>query len=92
MARFQAPRPPSVETLLSAVRPRLSGDREQPALVAAAQELIADERGRIAGGASARGLEALADELVATLERLAARSSSRAGNWWKSAAASACQT
>jgi L-seryl-tRNA(Ser) seleniumtransferase len=63
-----APRPPSVERLLAAVRPRL-GDRDHAAAVAAARDLIDDERTRLATGAAPRDLDALAVALVATLER-----------------------
>jgi L-seryl-tRNA(Ser) seleniumtransferase len=70
MARSQAPRPPSVERLLAASRPRLGPGRDHPALLVAARAVIASERGRIAAGAAARALAALADDLVAGLERL----------------------
>ncbi len=41
------PRPPGVERLLAAVRPR-AGEREHEALVAVARETIDDERARLA--------------------------------------------
>jgi L-seryl-tRNA(Ser) seleniumtransferase len=71
MPGSEAPRPPGVERLLSAVRPRLAGERDHHALLAAAHELVDAERGRIAGGGAGRDLPALADDLVARLEHLA---------------------
>lgn len=62
------PRPPSVERLLAAARPRL-GDRTHEAVLGAARALIDDERTSLAAGAVARNLEDLAATLVATLER-----------------------
>ena len=38
MARSEASRPPAVERLLAAVRPRLAGERDHDALVVAAQD------------------------------------------------------
>jgi L-seryl-tRNA(Ser) seleniumtransferase len=61
------PRPPSVERLLAAVRPRV-GEREQGALVVAAREIVADERARLAAGEQPRSLGALADAIVARLD------------------------
>jgi L-seryl-tRNA(Ser) seleniumtransferase len=61
------PRPPSVERLLAAVRPR-AGEREQGALVVAAREIVADERARLAAGEQPRLIGALADEIVARLD------------------------
>ena len=66
-------RPPSVERLLAVVRPRLAAPaqaREGPAHrsnVAAAREILADERARLARGEPARDLDALADELTGRL-------------------------
>ena len=71
MARSEAPRPPGVDRLLTAIRARLPGERDHAALVAAARELIEAERTEIAGGAPARDLAALADLLLADLARLA---------------------
>ncbi len=62
-----AVRPPSVERLLAAARPRL-GERDHAAVLAAARELIGEERGRLAEGGTARATSALASELVARLE------------------------
>ncbi len=61
------PRPPSVERLLAAVRPRAE-EREQGALVVAAREIVADERARLAGGEQPRSIGALADGIVARLD------------------------
>ena len=71
MARSEAPRPPGVDRLLTAIRARLPGERDHAALIAAARELIEAERTEIAGGAPARDLAALADLLLADLARLA---------------------
>jgi L-seryl-tRNA(Ser) seleniumtransferase len=65
--REPQPRPPSVERLLTAARPRLAGERDHAALVRAAREVQAEERERLLGGTSGRPL----DELVGVvLERL----------------------
>ncbi|HEX7472478.1 MAG TPA: L-seryl-tRNA(Sec) selenium transferase [Candidatus Limnocylindrales bacterium] len=67
-------RPPSVERLLAIVRPRLTAQAQAskgPAHrsnVAAAREILADERARIARGQPARDLEALAIELTGRLQ------------------------
>jgi L-seryl-tRNA(Ser) seleniumtransferase len=62
------PRPPSVERLIAAARPRL-GEREHAAVVAAARRVIADERDRLRGnGRPARDADDLAAELVARLD------------------------
>ena len=63
------PRPPSVERLLAAVRPRL-GEREHEALLAAARDTAADERARLEAGQPARSIEALATAVVARLDAL----------------------
>jgi L-seryl-tRNA(Ser) seleniumtransferase len=60
------PRPPSVERLLAAVRPR-AGEREHEALLAAARETIDRERDRLAAGGAAQSLGQLADAVVARL-------------------------
>ena len=61
-----APRPPSVERLLAAVRVGV-GEREHLALVAAARDEIATERARLAAGRASRPLPALAEALIARL-------------------------
>ncbi|MFH0750825.1 MAG: L-seryl-tRNA(Sec) selenium transferase [Chloroflexota bacterium] len=61
------PRPPSVERLLAAVRPR-AGEREHGALVAAAREEVADERVRLAAGEQPRPIDALGNGVVARLD------------------------
>jgi L-seryl-tRNA(Ser) seleniumtransferase len=71
MTRTSRPRPPSVERLLAAVRPR-AGEREHDALVAAARGALAEERERLAAGGSARSLEVLAESVVARIDGLVA--------------------
>ncbi len=61
-------RPPSVERLLSAVRPRLVGPREPAALLAVARAVIADERARLGSGAHGRHIDELALEVRARLD------------------------
>jgi len=61
------PRPPGVERLLAAVRPR-AGEREHEALVAAAREVVANERARLAAGEQPRSMDALADEVISRLD------------------------
>ena len=66
-----APRPPSVERLLAAVRPRRPVGQDHEALVAAARQVLADERDRllVAGpSAEATALADLAKALVARLD------------------------
>jgi L-seryl-tRNA(Ser) seleniumtransferase len=69
-----APRPPSVERLLAVVRPRLAAPAQAskgPAHrsnVAAAREILADERARLERGEPGRDLETLAAELTGRLE------------------------
>jgi len=70
MARSEAPRPPSVERLLSAARPRMGVERDHAALLAAARAEIDGERARIADGKPARDLAALAGALLDRLSRL----------------------
>jgi L-seryl-tRNA(Ser) seleniumtransferase len=64
-------RPPAVERLLAAVRPR-AGNRAHGALVTAARETVADERTRLDAGERARSLDALAAAVVARLDGLSA--------------------
>ena len=61
------PRPPSVERLLAAVRPRV-GERDHEALLAAARDTAADERARLGAGRPARSLDALASAVVDRLD------------------------
>jgi len=68
MSDASRPRPPSVERLLAAVRPKLDRRRSHQVLVAAARATIEDERGRLAGGGEARNLEALAASAVVRIE------------------------
>ena len=69
MPPSQSARPPSVERLLAAARPA-TGDRDRSALVAAARELVADERARLAGGSPPRPLAELAGVLAGRLTDL----------------------
>jgi len=62
-----APRPPSVERLLAAARPRLGDGRDPAAVTAAAREEIDRERARLTAGEDARDVALLADLLVARL-------------------------
>jgi L-seryl-tRNA(Ser) seleniumtransferase len=70
---LDALRPPSVERLLAIVRPRLpppaqaSKGPAHRSNVAAAREIVADERARLARGEPARDLETLAEELTGRL-------------------------
>jgi L-seryl-tRNA(Ser) seleniumtransferase len=61
-----APRPPSVERLLAAVRSDV-GQREHLALVAAARDEIAAERAHLAAGQRPRPVAAIAEALIARL-------------------------
>ena len=65
------PRPPSVERLLAAVRPRLPDGIEPEAVAAVAREVVEDERTRLAAGESAASIEALAGEVRARLDAFA---------------------
>jgi L-seryl-tRNA(Ser) seleniumtransferase len=67
MDRSLSPRPPGVERLIAATRHRLGG-RDHAAVVAAARDVVADERRRMADGGARRPIEELADLLVARLE------------------------
>src|SRR6476469_1563366 len=70
-----APRPPSVERLLAAVRPRRPVGQDHDALVGAARQVLADERDRLlAAGPSAVAtrLGDLVEALVARLDAWAA--------------------
>jgi L-seryl-tRNA(Ser) seleniumtransferase len=73
MSRTAPPaRPPSVERLLAAALPILDApDRDHSALVAAARELVAEERDRLKAGAEPRELTALATELAGRLSAIA---------------------
>jgi L-seryl-tRNA(Ser) seleniumtransferase len=71
MSETSRPRPPSVERLLAALRPRAEG-RDHDALVVAARDTVAEERARLAAGKSPRALDALADAVVARLDAHAA--------------------
>ena len=60
-------RPPSVEAILTAVRTKRPGGQDHDALVAAAREVIAEERERLATGAAPIEVSGLADVLTARL-------------------------
>ena len=62
------PRPPSVERVLTAVRPT-AGDRDAVAVRAIVRVVVDEERGRLAAGLAPRSIDGLA---VAVRERLAA--------------------
>jgi L-seryl-tRNA(Ser) seleniumtransferase len=72
MVADRAARPPSVETLLAAVRPRRPGGGDHDALVAAARDALAEERARLAPGTGAAGnartIQELADLVVERLD------------------------
>ena len=57
-------RPPSVERLLAAVRPRRPADQDHDAILAAAREIVAAEREGLAAGDPATSLALLADRLI----------------------------
>ncbi|HEX5590334.1 MAG TPA: L-seryl-tRNA(Sec) selenium transferase [Candidatus Limnocylindrales bacterium] len=60
-------RPPSVERVLAAARPRTS-DRDPDAVLAAAREVVDGERARLAAGEPARDVDALGAAVVAVLQ------------------------
>jgi L-seryl-tRNA(Ser) seleniumtransferase len=61
-------RPPSVERLLAAVRPRRPAEQDHDAILAAAREIVAGERERLAAGDPPTSLALLADRLIARLD------------------------
>jgi L-seryl-tRNA(Ser) seleniumtransferase len=73
-------RPPSVERLLAAVRPRRPSGQEHEPLVAAAREILAEERGRLSAGEPPASFAALGDRLVARLDGWSALPAIRAIN------------
>jgi L-seryl-tRNA(Ser) seleniumtransferase len=68
-----AARPPSVERVIEAARPRL-GPRDHAAVVAEARSVIGAERARLLDGERPSGVERLADELVSRLVAFEGRS------------------
>lgn len=60
-------RPPSVERVIAAARPRL-GDREGDAVLAVARDVVAAERERLGAGGAARDLGTLGAAVVEALE------------------------
>jgi len=61
-------RPPSVERLMAAVRPRRPAEQDHDAILAAAREIVAGERERLAAGDPPTSLALLGDHLVARLD------------------------
>jgi L-seryl-tRNA(Ser) seleniumtransferase len=68
MATVPSTHPPSVESVLAAVRPRLGAAREHGAVVAAARAIVDEERSRLEGGAPARPVDELATAAIARLD------------------------
>jgi L-seryl-tRNA(Ser) seleniumtransferase len=68
MTTMAGARPPSVEVLLGAVRPRRPAGQDHDALVATAREILAEERERLSAGEPPTPLGALGDRLVARLD------------------------
>lgn len=62
------PRPPSVERVLAATRPRAVVDHDRAALTRAAREAVAEERGRLDAGEPARTLDDLANTVLGRLD------------------------
>ncbi len=67
-----SPRPPSVERVLAAARPRLADEVAPETLTDLAREVVAGERTRLAEGAPPAGVDALAERLVEALNERAA--------------------
>ncbi len=67
MASETPPHPPSIERVLEAAGSRL-GDRDHAAVVAAAREVVAEERLRLTSGSDATSVALLSDTLVSRLE------------------------
>ena len=67
----ETPRPPSVERVLAAVRPRLDGPREPAALLVVARTVVDAERDRLASGDAATSVEGLATAVIETLDGFA---------------------
>ena len=65
MVADRAPRPPSVERLLAAVRARLAGRHAAEAVADVARAIVADERRRLTRGDTPRTTEELADAVTA---------------------------
>ena len=60
-------RPPSVERVLAAARPR-AGERDSYAVLAVARQVVDGERARLAAGEAPRDAAALGAQVVLTLE------------------------
>ena len=76
----ERPRPPSVETVLVAVRASVDGVRETGAMLSAAREVVADERGRLSAGEEPRDADRLAAEVVERLDAFDAATPGRVIN------------
>jgi L-seryl-tRNA(Ser) seleniumtransferase len=63
-------RPPSVERILAALRPRVDPAIDATVLIDAARHVQADERGRIMAGAGGRSADELAADVLARLRRV----------------------
>jgi L-seryl-tRNA(Ser) seleniumtransferase len=68
MTTMDRARPPSVEHLLAAARPRRPAHQDHEALVSTARDILAEERERLAAGEEPTSLGVLSDRLVARLE------------------------
>jgi L-seryl-tRNA(Ser) seleniumtransferase len=64
----ERPRPPSVERLIGATRPRVAGLRDDAVLADAARAVIAGERERLTAGGNGRTLDELADAVAHRLD------------------------
>ena len=65
------PRPPSVERLLAAVRPRLTNGTAALGIADLAREIVAAERGRLRSGEPATSIDDLASQVLDRVETLA---------------------
>ena len=73
----ERPRPPSVERVLAAVRPRLGEDVAPDAVAAVARDVVDGERDRLAAGEAPTTLDALAADVEARLDGFTDVSGSR---------------
>ena len=67
----ERPRPPSVERVLAAVRPRLGEEVAPEAVAAVARDVVDGERDRLAAGEAPTTLDALAVDVAARLDGFA---------------------
>ena len=68
MSTVPRPRPPSVDTVLSAARRRLDAPRAHEMIVAVTRAVVAEERERLGAGAGGRSVVDLAAAVVARLD------------------------